>query len=98
MINTAQAAGRVDVARNEVPRLEAIGNRFEVQLEMLARQQSRLAALADRICGPIPEAVEKGAPATPAASASAHRLEQAADMIDAVLRRLELTTNRLETL
>lgn len=80
------------------PRLEQSAERLDRGLGELHELISRLSNVADRVSGPVPEAVEKSAPNNPASSASAARLEQSVEGFHGLLRRLNQVAARLETL
>jgi hypothetical protein len=79
------------------PRLEQLGERFEKSLMELQDLQSRLCNVADRVLGPVPEAVGKDKGDAPSSTAVG-KLETMTEAFGHLLRRLRQTTDRLETL
>lgn len=79
------------------PRLDQLAERFEKSLSEFAELSARLQNVADRLLGPVPEAVDKnGMPPSP--SATTGRLESLAETQGLLLRRLRQSTERLEVL
>jgi hypothetical protein len=79
------------------PRLEQLGDRIEKSLIELQELNGRLCNVADRICGPVPEAVDNNK-SPPQPSATVGRLESMSEGLGHLLRRLRQSVDRLETL
>jgi hypothetical protein len=79
------------------PRLDQVSDRFEKSLNEFLTLTQRLQNITDRVLGPVPEAVENNKQPQPP-SASIGKLESMTESLGQLLRRLNQSVERLETL
>lgn len=92
------AASAPNAPPKVMPRLDGPAAHLEEMTKGLQEYSVRLARVADRFLGSIPEAVEKDGNGQIRAACVASRYEAVADTYASLLRRLGTAVERLETL